>query len=204
MGTALDGNGDVVPNAVVVLDAAVPDDTRRTVAQDNGFFEITDVKPGVSYHVIINALGFATWTSNEIILAPAQVFLMADITLRIAPVKTTVAAVQPEELAAQQLKAEEKQRIIGIIPNFYEVYDRNAVPLKPKLKFQLAFKALTGPVTIAGFAFNAAIYQAADYPAYRQGVQGYAERLGGTFAGGYTNILVGDAFLPSLLHQDPR
>jgi hypothetical protein len=65
----------------------------------------------------------------------------------------------------------------GIIPNFYAVYDRNAVPLSPKLKFQLAFKALTDPATIAGFGFNAAIYQMPGYPGYREGAKGYGERL---------------------------
>ena len=33
---------------------------------------------------------------------------------------------------------------------------------------------------------------------------GYGQRLGATFAGGYTHILIGDALLPSLLHQGPR
>jgi hypothetical protein len=205
MGTALDGAGDVVPNATVILQSDAPGDIRHTVTQDNGFFKVADVKPGIPYHVIVNALGFASWTSSEIVLAPGQSFIVTDITLRIATVQTTVTAVTPEELATQQVRAEEKQRIFGgIVPNFYAVYDRNPMPLTPKLKFHLAYKALTDPVTIAGFAFNAGIYQASGYPGYRQGAAGYAERLGATFAGGYTNILVGDALLPSLLHQDPR
>ena len=205
MGTVTDGAGDVVPNASVVLEGPAPDDSRHAVTQDSGFFKIVDARPGVPYHVIVNAVGFATWTSNEITLEPGQSFIVTDITLRIATVQTTVTAVQPEELAVQQLKTEEKQRVLGgIVPNFYTVYDRNAVPLSPKLKFQLAFKALTDPATIAGFGFNAAIYQMSGYPGYREGTAGYAERLGATFAGGYTNILVGDAILPSLLHQDPR
>ena len=205
MGTATDGAGDVVPNAAVVLECAAPEDARHTVTQDNGFFKIADAKPGVPYHVIVNAPGFASWTSNEITLEPGQSFIVTDITLRIATVQTTVTAATPDELATQQVKAEEKQRVLGgIVPNFYAVYDRNAVPLTPKLKFQLALKALTDPATIAGFGFNAAIYQMSGYPSYREGTAGYAERLGATFAGGYTNILVGDAVLPSLLHQDPR
>ena len=205
MGTALDGGGDVIPNATVTLQGPAPDDIRRAVTQDNGFFKIADAKPGVPYHVIVNAEGFASWTSSEITLQPGQSFIVTDITLRIATVQTTVSAVLPEELAAQQVKVEEKQRVLGgIVPNFYAVYDRNAVALTPKLKFQLAIKALTDPATIAGFGFNATIYQASGYPGYRQGAQGYAERLGATFAGGYTNILVGNAVLPSLLHQDPR
>jgi hypothetical protein len=73
------------------------------------------------------------------------------------------------------------------------------------LKFQLALRSLVDPVTIAGFGLNAGIYQMADYPSgYEQGAKGYGQRLGATFAGGYTNVLVGDALLPALLHQDPR
>ena len=205
MGTALDVAGGVIPGATVTLQCIRPDDVRRAVTQDNGFFKIADVAPGIPYHVIVNAKGFASWTSNEIVLQPGQSFIVTGITLRIATVQTTVNAVTPEELAVQQVREEEKQRILGgIIPNFYVVYHPDAVPLTPKLKFHLAIKALTDPVTIAGFSANAAIYQAAGYPGYRQGAAGYGERLGATFAGGYTNILVGDALLPSLLHQDPR
>ena len=65
-------------------------------------------------------------------------------------------------------------------------------------------KALTDPVTITGFGMNSAIYQAAGYPSYGQGASGYGKRLGATFAGGYSKILLGDAVFPSLLHQDPR
>ena len=83
-------------------------------------------------------------------------------------------------------------------------YEQNPAPLTPKLKFQIAIKSLTDPVTIAGFGLNAAIYQAADYPSYRQGAAGYGQRLGATFAGGYTKVLLGDAVFASLLHQDPR
>jgi Carboxypeptidase regulatory-like domain len=205
MGTVMDGGGDVVPNASIVLQGPAPDDTRHAVALDNGFFRIADVKPGIPYHIFVNAEGFASWTSSEIILEPGQSFIVTGITLRIATLQTTVTAVQPEELAVQQVKVEEKQRVLGgIIPNFYAIYDPNAVPLSSRLKFELAFKALTDPATIAGFGFNAAIYQMSGYPGYREGTKGYAERLGATFAGGYTNILVGDAILPSLLHQDPR
>jgi hypothetical protein len=204
VGTALDTNGDVVPGASVALEGPAPGEIRRSITQNNGFFKIADVKPGLPCHLMVSAKGFASWTSGEIILRPGQSFILTGITLRIASVQTSVNAVLPEELAVQQVKAEEKQRVLGFVPNFYVTYDRNAVPLSPKLKFHLAFKALTDPVTLAGFALNSTIYQAFDYPGYRQGLKGYGERLGATFAGGYTNVFVGDAILPSLLHQDPR
>jgi hypothetical protein len=53
-----------------------------------------------------------------------------------------------------------KQRVLGFIPNFYTVYDRDAVPLTPKLKFRLALKTTTDPITFLGSAFLAGIDQA--------------------------------------------
>jgi hypothetical protein len=34
-------------------------------------------------------------------------------------------------MAAEQVEAEEQQRIFGIIPNFYVVYDHDAAPSPP-------------------------------------------------------------------------
>jgi hypothetical protein len=204
IGTVLDANGDVVPHASVVLQGASPDDQRRLMTQDNGFFQLGGVKPGLPYHVLVQAPGFADWRSQDLVLQPSQFFILKDVHLRISTVEISVNAVTPEQVAVEQVKAAEQQRILGFIPNFYVSYDRNPVPLSPKLKFKLALRALVDPVTMAGFALNAGIYQMADYPSYQQGVKGYGQRLGATFAGGYTNVLVGDAILPSLLHQDPR
>jgi hypothetical protein len=119
-------------------------------------------------------------------------------------VEVTVTVVPPEVLATQQLKAQEQQRIAGVLPNFYVVYERNPAPLTPKMKFHLALRFLVDPATNAGFGLNAAIYQANGYPSYSQDAKGFFQRLGATYAGGYTNVLVGDAVLPSLLHQDTR
>jgi len=204
VGTVLDVTGGVVPGATVVLEGSSRKDDRRVSTQDTGFFKLDGVKAGTPYHVSITAEGFATWTSDEITLKPNQYFVLPGVSLRVASVQVTVTVIPSEEVALQEVKAEEQQRIAGIIPNFYVVYNHDASPLTSKLKFNLAMKLLTDPVTTAGFGLNAAIYQASGYPSYRQGAQGYGQRLGATFAGGYTNILVGDAILPSLLHQDTR
>lgn len=204
VGTVLDFTGGVVPGATVRLEGQKQNDDRRVLTQDNGFFRLNEVQPGIHYRVTVSSEGFAEWTSDEINLAPGQYFILPAINLRIASVQVSVNVVPTEVLAAQQLKAEEKQRTLGVIPNFYVVYDKNPAPLTPKLKFHLAMKLLTDPVTTTGFALNAAIYQSSGYPSYGQGAKAYGKRLGATFAGGYTNILVGDAVLPSLLHQDPR
>lgn len=203
-GTVLDINGGVVPDATVMLDGPAAADQQSVTSSDNGFFQFTDVKNGAPWHVTVSAPGFVTWTSPEIRLQPGQFFLLTSISLRLTTVQVTVNALTVEQVATEQVRAEEKQRVFGFIPNFYVAYERNTAPLTPKLKFQLAFRSLIDPVTMAGFVLNATFYQAADYPNYSGGMKGYGQRLGATFAGGYTNIMIGDALLPSLLHQDPR
>jgi hypothetical protein len=118
----------------------------------------------------------------------------------------TVAApiASPEEIAAEQVRVEEQQRVFGFIPNFYVVYDQNAAPLTAKLKFELAAKVAFDPVTFLGVGITAAAEQAGDNPNYPQGAKGYAERYGAAYANGLTDIMIGGAILPSLLHQDPR
>jgi len=204
LGTVLDATGSTVPNATVVLQGPGPNDQRTLVTTDNGFFEFDGVNPATPVHIMVSAVDLKNWTSNEIILQPGQSRIVTDISLDVAQVETSVNAVMPEQVAAEQVKAQEQQRIIGILPNFYVTYEHKPAPLTSKLKFQLAMKALTDPVTITGFGLNAAIYQAAGYPSYGQGWAAYGQRLGATFAGGYSKILLGDAVLPSLFHQDPR
>jgi len=72
------------------------------------------------------------------------------------------------------------------------------------MKFQLALKVSTDPVTLAGVALYSGMQQAGDTPNYGQGAQGFGKRLGANAAGGFSNIMIGGAILPSLLHQDPR
>lgn len=204
IGTVTDTNGDTVPGAAVTIEGTDPSVRAPVLSNEDGFFVLKDLRPSVSYRVKVTAKGFADWTSSEVILKPGQDFDLAQIKLTIAVVETTVSAVSVEELAAVQVKAEEKQRVLGIIPNFYVAYDPRTVPLTTKLKFQLAARASTDAVTIAGTAFLAGIYQASDNLAYVQGAKGYGQRFGAIYATGVSDIMIGGAILPSLLHQDPR
>jgi hypothetical protein len=205
IGTVLDVNNGTVPGASVVLEGPSLPDPQRVVTNDNGFFQLDHLKPGTPYHVTISADGFANWISPEVTLMPGQYLELKGIRLKIAVAVTTVNAVlSTEEIARQQVQIEEKQRVLGFIPNFYVVYDHNAVPLTPKLKFRLALKTMTDPITIAGSAFIAAADQAGDTPDYRQGLKGYGQRFGANYANGLTDIMIGGAILPSILHQDPR
>jgi Carboxypeptidase regulatory-like domain len=206
VGTVTDVNDDTVIGATVVLEGPAPKDPRTLLTNDNGFFEFKDVEPGTTYHVTVSAPGFANWTSPAIILKPGQYAILPGSKLRVAEARTTITVTpaSSEEIAREQVKIEEQQRIFGIVPNFYVVYDHDAAPLTPKLKFRLATKVLIDPVTILGVAAVAGINQAGDLPNYGQGAQGYAKRFGAAYTTGATDILIGGAILPSLLRQDPR
>lgn len=205
VGTVTDIKNDVVPGATVILQGPEAGDTRSVTANDNGFFSFTDVKPGIPYHVKAGAKGFADWISPAITLTPGQYLEMTDINLQLAVAVTTVtASVSQVELATEQVEIAEKQRVLGFIPNFYVVYDKNPAPLTPKLKFRLAIRTSVDPITILGNVFIAAIDQAADTPDYGQGWKAYGQRFGANYANGLTDIMIGGAVLPSLLHQDPR
>jgi hypothetical protein len=204
-GTVTDVNGDAVPGATVVLEGPSLSDHHTVVANDNGFFQLNNLNPGTPYHIAVSASGFTDWTSPDVTLQPGQVLDLTGVNLQIATVVTTVFAVSPEQLAAQQVRVEEKQRILGIIPAFYVVYDHDAAaPLTTKLKYKLALRTSVDPFTFFGAGFLAGIDQAAGTPKYVQGAKGYGERLGAIYANGSTNILISGAILPSLLHQDPR
>ena len=205
VGTVTDMNGDTVPNATVVLEDTDGNDRRTAVANNNGYFEFHEVKPGIPYHVKITAAGFSEWNSPLVTLEPGQFKILGDIRLQIELARTTVNVTQTsEEVATEQVRVEEKQRVLGIIPNFYVVYDPDPVPLTAKLKFQLALKVATDPITATGVAFLSAVQQAGDTPDYGQGAEGFGKRYGANAADGFSDIMIGGAILPSLLHQDPR
>jgi outer membrane receptor protein involved in Fe transport len=203
-GTVTDVNGDAVPGATIVLEGPSVSDHPTVVTNENGFFQLKNLNPGIPYHIAVTANGFADWTSPNIILQPGQVLDLPGVSLQIATLVTTVSAISSEQLAVEQIRVEEKQRVLGVIPNFYVVYDHHAVPLTSKLKFELALRSSVDPVTFFGVGVLAGIDQATDTPKFVQGAKGYGERLGATYADGFTDILIGGAVLPSLLHQDPR
>jgi hypothetical protein len=204
IGTIEDVNGGTVPGATVIADGAISSDRQIVTANEDGFFSLGNLRPSVTYHIAIHADGFQDWTSSATILTPGQLMNLTIIKLTLAEVTTTVNAITQEQLAGEQVHAEEKQRVLGLIPNFYVVYDKNAVPLTKKLKFELAFKSASDPATIAGMALLAGVYQASDTPNYVEGLKGYGQRFGAVGADGFSDIMIGGAILPSLLHQDPR
>jgi hypothetical protein len=205
IGTVTDVNDGIVPGATVAVEGPSLSDPKRVETNDNGFFQLDHLDPEMPYRITVSASGFADWNSPEVILQPGQYMNLTGIRLRIATAVTSVDAVfSTEEIAREQEKVEEKQRVLGFIPNFYTVYDRNAVPLTAKLKFRLALKTTTDPITFLGSAFLAGIDQTGNNHHFGQDGEAYAQRFGAHYANGLSDIMIGGAILPTILHQDPR
>jgi hypothetical protein len=109
------------------------------------------------------------------------------------------------EKADAQIKQQEHQRVMGIIPAFNSSYDSNAVSLSPGQKMNLAFHSAVDPYTF-GIAFIVAgIGEAKDDDVGEGwGPVGYFKRSGAAYLDAFDGTMIGNAFLPIILHQDPR
>ena len=206
-GTVQDVNGGVVPGALVTLKCPPPCTNTSTTASDLGGFEFRNLALDVSYQITVAAAGLKDWTSTVIVLKPDKgIVSLNEIRLELADVADSVTVYSSQEqIAAEQVHIEEQQRVLGIIPNFYVVYDsQNTVPLSARLKFKLAMRVSMDPVTVAGIGLLAGMQQAGNSLNFPQGAKGYGQRFGADAADGFSDILIGGAVLPSLLHQDPR
>ncbi len=131
---------------------------------------------------------------------------MPEIVLAVAAPTTEVRVELTQvEVAQEEIKEQEKQRVLGFIPNFYVTYVPDAAPLTPKQKFELAWRSTIDPFTFVAVGALAGIEQASDdFEGYGQGAEGYAKRYGAGYADVLAGTFIGSAILPSLLKQDPR
>jgi len=111
-----------------------------------------------------------------------------------------------KEVADEQLKEQKKQRVFGFLPSFNTTYAGDStVSLTGKQKIRLAFTSATDPVQFGVAGFVALIGQARGSPeGYGGGMEGYAKRFGANYVDAFDGAMIGNGFLPALLHQDPR
>jgi len=203
-GTVLDITGITIPHAVVTLTG--PNEIPIVVYSDNdGFFSITGLPAG-RFNVIITSPGLETLEFPNIHLSAGEQRELPRIAMPLtsAQVSVTVMAT-PDEIANEQVKAEEKQRVLGVLPNFYTTYIWNAAPLKTHHKFSLAAHSLLDPTAFAITGIVAGVEQAHNtFPGYGDGPEGYFKRYGAAYADQATGRLLGSAVFPSIFRQDPR
>ena len=112
---------------------------------------------------------------------------------------------EQEELAEQQIKEQEKQRLFGVLPNFFVSYIPDAAPLTTRQKFQLSWKSRLDPVGFAVAGVTAGVQQARnDYAGFGDGAEGYAKRYAALYATSLTRGLITQVLLPTVFKQDPR
>ena len=203
-GTIVDKTGVQVPGALVKLSHEDQSSSQEMLSGEDGQFSFIQVAPG-PFQLSISSAGFATQVLSGM-LHSGETYAVPQITLSLATVIAEVQVIlSPMELAEEQIKEQEKQRVLGVFPNFYVTYVHDAAPLSPKQKFELAWKSSVDPITFGITGVIAGVEQAQDdFNGYGQGAQGYAKRFGAAYGDAVISTYLGAALLPSLLKQDPR
>ena len=203
-GTVVDSSGATIAGARVSLTRDGKPPSQEAQAGEAGDFSFVNVAPG-PFQLTVTSEGFGTQKTSGL-LHPGEILTLPQIALTVATETTQIQVVLPRvELAEEELKVEEKQRVFGVIPNFYVSYVPNAAPLSPRQKFQLAWRSTIDPVNFVVIGAFAGIEQANNtWSGYGQGAQGYAKRYGAAYTDFVTSTFIGSAILPSLLKQDPR
>ncbi|MFY9854300.1 MAG: hypothetical protein WAK26_10545 [Terracidiphilus sp.] len=115
------------------------------------------------------------------------------------------AAQTQREKAEEQIREQEKQRVVGVVPTFNVSYRRDAVSMSPGQKLNLAFHSAVDPFTFAAGFLVAGYHEGLnDDPGFGWGPEGYFKRTGAAYLDAFDGTMIGNGILPSILHQDPR
>jgi len=203
-GSVIGQDGLAVARAEVKLTLEGQSVSQEVMTNEDGQFTFTNVAPG-SFQLTITSEGFSVHTSTGM-LHSGENLAVPPISMVLATNVTKVRVeLTPIEIAQEQMNDEMKQRVLGVIPNFYVTYVPNAAPLTPKQKYYLAWKLTIDPAYFVAAGAVAGIQQARnEFSGYGQGAQGYAKRYGATFADFTMSNFLGNAVLPSIFKQDPR
>jgi hypothetical protein len=204
-GTVKDSDGALVAGASVTLTSDAMKGERTTVSDNSGRFQFAGVVAG-AFQLTITSKGLASGMISGT-LQPGGVYNAPPISLRVATANTevTVSPQTEHAIAQQQVKTEEKQRVLGIVPNYFVTYDKNPVPLVAKQKFSLGLHAALDPTHLLFSALTAGVEQETNtFPGFGTGPEGYGKRYEALLATTTTSELLRGSVYPSLFHQDPR
>jgi hypothetical protein len=203
-GMVADVANGIVPGATVELISASKQ-TAETKSDSEGHFEFKDVPPG-EYRIKISSTGLQTFESNSIGLKPGEHYELPMTGLPIASADQSVDVVLTQsQIADQEIADQTKQRVLGVLPNFFTSYEWNAAPMNTKQKVKLTLRATIDPVAFITTGIVAGIEQERNtFPDYGGGGVGYAKRYGAAYGDAFIGRFIGLAVLPSIFHQDPR
>jgi len=213
-GVIAEKDGTVCEGAHVALTLKVANSTsgslsglapvREAISDASGRFTFVDVPPG-PFQITVTSAGFIPETVMATLL-PGQAYEVSQITMTMQETTSEIQVTASQEQIAQaQLKVEEQQRVLGVLPNFYVSYAPDAAPLNKRQKFGLAWHSVTDPATFLFVGIFAGIEQADNtFSGYGQGGQGYAKRFGAGYTDQLTGTMIGQGILASWWKQDPR
>jgi hypothetical protein len=210
VGTVTDVAGALVTTAQVTLtpDGGAEGEPAMPIVvktDGEGSFKFGEVPAG-HFLVAVTAQGFQAATMEGKLLA-GQYDELPTIVLQVgaATSSVNVTPLTNVELAEQDVKEEEQQKVFGIIPNFFVVYKDHPLPLDAKQKLELSFHGIIDPFPFVSSAVVAGVEQAANtLPGYNQGLKGYAKRYGATYVNFASATMLRDGLFPAVMHQDPR
>ena len=200
-GVIVDSTGAAVSGATVTLVRI--DGSRTRVAQDSahGEYGFEGLRHG-DFELSVKAPGFQTYTSAIFTIAQGQNYRPPTIQL-VVGMDTEVSV--SSNAAEIELKQEEKQKVLGIIPNYYVVYSPDPVPLSTRQKFRLTFADTFAPIGFVGAAFAAGIEQSANtLPGYGDNAASYFKRYAQVYGDGLSSDILSHGVFPTIFHQDPR
>lgn len=107
--------------------------------------------------------------------------------------------------AEEQIRAQERQRVAGIVPEFGVSYISNAVSLSAGQKMQLAFRSAIDPFNFAAASLVAGYHEVDDdYLGFGWGADGFGKRAGAAYLDTFDGDMIGNGIFPVIFHQDPR
>jgi hypothetical protein len=203
-GVVKDSSGSAVEGAIVTLGTASSTGERTAITDEGGSFGFSALQPG-NYKITIAADGFAIWTAADVAAGSSGQPLLSAV-LQVAAASSSVnVTLTQRELAASQLKDQEKQRLLGVFPDFFVSYAPNPAPMTAAQKFQLGWKTITDPVAFIDAGVGAGFEQWHNkYPEFGRGMEGYGKRFGAQYADYVSGMMVGHVVMQSIFRQDPR
>ncbi len=204
-GAVTDPTGAAIENARVQLVNSEGTTVRETRTVTGGEF-VFNALPQGEFSLQVTAAGFASFTSGSIRITDNQAYIAPTISLSIGASTSEVEVrANDPKIADAQIKAAEKQRVLGFVPNFYTSYVYDAVPLTSKQKYTFALRETLDPSRFIATAIGAGIEQANDsFKGYGYGAAGYGKRYAALYGDGLFSDILSHAVFPALLKQDPR
>jgi hypothetical protein len=204
-GTVVDPIGTAVTDARVALTTADGTPVQTATTGAKGEFTFPDVLAG-SYVVRVDVTGFTPFSTDAFTVDDGgRLLTLPLIVLAVEGFSTSVVVRATEAIAEEQIRVQEQQRWLGIVPNFYVSYVPNAAPLTSRQKFTLAAHETLDWMAFVGASVAAAIDQStAAHPGFGEGTSGYAQRWAASFADNRTGDLLSHYVFASVFRQDPR